>query len=81
MPQEQLAFNSKYKEKAFNNIINGGCVTAISSDLAITYSHGSHKQLKVYSDDGNADNSKSIVTIRNVSNLSTSHEAKVLLSN
>uniref|UniRef100_A0A914CBH5 Serine protease n=1 Tax=Acrobeloides nanus TaxID=290746 RepID=A0A914CBH5_9BILA len=78
MPKNQPALNDNCESYEFDGYVNGGCVTAISSTLAMTYKHRSHLKLRVYSDDDDNNNRHSIVYIRSISQPGTHYKMKVV---
>ncbi|CAJ0584298.1 unnamed protein product, partial [Mesorhabditis spiculigera] len=83
IPRGQEALRDDEKTSAEllqDGVIDGGCVSPISSRAAVTYAHKSHKVLREY-DEGQNDevNTHSLVEIRNAQDHSIRHKMKVIV--
>uniref|UniRef100_A0A8R1DPD0 Uncharacterized protein n=1 Tax=Caenorhabditis japonica TaxID=281687 RepID=A0A8R1DPD0_CAEJA len=83
IPRGQKALQDKEETSAElirDLVIDGGCVSPISSRAAVTYAHKSHKILREY-DEGQNDevNTHSLVEIRNAQDHSIRHKMKVIV--
>ncbi|KAE9546822.1 hypothetical protein FO519_009966, partial [Halicephalobus sp. NKZ332] len=76
MPKDQPALNVDLQNEIFDGRVFGGCVTPVSPNLAITYRHRSHLNLRLYSEEKKDKNN--VVIIRNVTKPDVRYEMKVV---